>query len=212
MENGGGKAPKRGSRRWSLLSLTPLRSSAKHAPISPVEETLQDPGAVGGGVCDEARAAPVAVVADSESEGEEDEALLDQFVRGLRTSTTCWDSPRAAAPRGRVVGLAPESKRILANVVAVVWQRRRLGELYASGCGGALAARETVVAPDLDLPSLKFSPPRQQCGDGCLVSCVEELLETACGVSKRFEQVCVAALHTVHLDPSRAPRPWVHFV
>ena len=192
------KTPKRGSRRWSLLSLTPLRSSLKHAPISPVEEAAATPEPAP--VAAAAAALPPVVLEDSASEGEDD--ALDSFVRGLRTSTTCWDSPRPAGPRGPVASLAPESKRVLANVVALVWQRRTLADLHGGCCGGLLAAAERLL-PDMDLPGLNFDPPRQQCGDGCIVGCVEELLETAHGVSKRFELACVAALHVVDLDPSR---------
>ena len=192
------KTPKRGSRRWSLLSLTPLRSSLKHAPISPVEEAAATPEPAP--VAAAAAALPPVVLEDSASEGEDD--ALDSFVRGLRTSTTCWDSPRPAGPRGPVASLAPESKRVLANVVALVWQRRTLADLHGGCCDGRLAAAERLL-PDMDLPGLNFDPPRQQCGDGCIVGCVEELLETAHGVSKRFELACVAALHVVDLDPSR---------
>jgi len=194
------KTPKRGSRRWSLLSLTPLRSSLKHAPISPVEEAAATPEPAP--VAAAAAALPPVVLEESASEGEDD--ALDSFVRGLRTSTTCWDwdSPRPSGPRGPVASLAPESKRVLANVVALVWQRRTLADLHGGCCGGRLAAAERLL-PDMDLPGLNFDPPRQQCGDGCIVGCVEELLETAHGVSKRFELACVAALHVVDLDPSR---------
>lgn len=89
--------PKKGSRRWSLLSLTPSRLSLKTAPITPVDEA---PLALDSPVREAASVdAPVQV----EDSDEEDlyGNRLDSYVQGLRTSTTCWESANqgTAAPK-----------------------------------------------------------------------------------------------------------------